>query len=539
MNDADPTELDAEPASEREQRVLRWSLCAAGLIGLATCALTCARRVGYAYPLEWMEGASLQHALWLARGALPYAAPSAELIAYLYPPLAYLPWAAALALLGPSLPVARAISLACTLGALLLIARAGTRLVLRPDDSERISRPIWRRPRGTTSDTISDHNHPVGELGAARSAGLFAAGTFAAGFGYAGAFLDLVRVDACFVLLLVAAAERLSAEKHAAALGWLAAAALAKQHGLPLFAIVALALLARDLRAHARAVIGSALALGAALLGLQLASDGWFARYVFELPSQHGLELELLASFALVDLLLYLPALTIGGAYLLIARWRTRGTTSAWRALTPLEALLLGAVAVSALGRAHPGGDDNVRLPAFALLCICAAAPLAGRVLHGRERTLRRGLCLALLAQLALLWQPPSAHAPHASSERAWRTLTSALQRCGDGGRAVALDYALLTGEPFVHTMALSDLRMGTNSELAARGTRALLGALASKDAPAAIAVGASFAELDRALAQRYRPCTVVRAPRLATGYQPGRMDGGFRVQVVYTRASR
>jgi len=65
-------------------------------------------------------------------------------------------------------------------------------LVLRPDDSERISRPIWRRPRrrfprkgttlpsstdatlGTTSDTISDHNHPVGEL-AGRDAGLLAA----------------------------------------------------------------------------------------------------------------------------------------------------------------------------------------------------------------------------------------------------------------------------------------------------------------------------------------------------------------------------
>ena len=68
--------------------------------GLVTLILTCYRRVAFPFPLEWMEGASLQHALWLARGRLPYAAPSGELIAYLYPPLAYAPWAAVSALLG-------------------------------------------------------------------------------------------------------------------------------------------------------------------------------------------------------------------------------------------------------------------------------------------------------------------------------------------------------------------------------------------------------------------------------------------------------
>src|SRR5690242_13555717 len=70
---------------------VRMLLLLGGAIGLGTFALTVAQRVGFPFPLEWMEGASLQHALWIARGKLPYAAPSAELIAYLYPPLAYLP----------------------------------------------------------------------------------------------------------------------------------------------------------------------------------------------------------------------------------------------------------------------------------------------------------------------------------------------------------------------------------------------------------------------------------------------------------------
>ena len=490
----------AEPASERERRGLRAVLALAALFGVVSLVLTCARRAGAAFPLEWMEGASLQHALWLARGQLPYAAPSAELIAFLYPPLAYLPWALLAAIAGPpSLPVARVVSLLCTAGTLLLIARAGTRL--------------------------------SGE----RSAGWFAAGSFAVGFGYTGAFLDLVRVDAAFVLLLVLAAERLSAGRHGAALLALAAAGLAKQHGLVLLALVAALLLARDLRAHARAVLGVGLGLGAVLLGLQLASDGWFGRYVFQLPGAHGLEPGLLLSFALVDLLLYVPVLSVGAAYLLIARWRADGPTQGWRALQPLDALLLGAVAVSALGRAHPGGEDNVRLPAFALLCICSAAPLAARVVNARRQAARRWLCAAVLAQLLLLWQPPSAHAPPPGSQRAWQTLSGALQHCAQGGRSVALDHALLTGTPFVHTMALSDLRMA-GGVLGAAGTRALLAALEGKNAPAALAVGASFPELERVLERRYERCAVVLSPRLATGYQPGRREEGYRVQVVYAR---
>ena len=179
-----------------------------------------------------------------------------------------------------------------------------------------------------------------------------------------------------------------------------------------------------------------------------------------------------------------------------------------------------------------------MRLPAFALLCLTVAAPLAARALATTARGAARGaLCAALLAQLVLLWQPPSAHAPAAGSERAWRALQVALRRCSDGGPAVALDHALLGGTPFMHTMALSDLRMAADSPLGALGTRALLDALQAPGAPAALAVGEHFPELDRVLAQRYQPCATLPAPRLATGYQPGRVQAGRQVQVVYRRA--
>lgn len=500
MNDVDgqlePTEIDALG------RVLGWVLGAAAAVGLVTLAVCVGQRVGSRDPLEWMEGASLQHALWLARGELPYAAPSAELIAYLYPPLAYVPVALASALFGEGLPFARAVSVAFTIGALALLGVASARLAR------------------------------------ARVAGLLSAGLFACGFGYGGAFLDLVRVDACFVLCIAAAAERLTAGRNAPALYWLAASALAKQHGALLLLAVSIALLVRERERALRAVSAAWLALGAACGALQVASGGWFLRYTFEVPAGHGLEPPLLASFVLVDLLVYLPVLSIA-AGLALAR--------NVRALTALDALLIAAVAVSALGRAHPGGDDNVRLPALLLLCLAGVAPLVSKALHGSAVAAETGrpsgaplrvvLALALCVQGALLWQPPSFHAPRADeTAQRFAELEAALVRCARGGSAVALDYALLTGVPFMHTMALSDLRLSGDTALARAGTRALLDRLRAPDAPRALAVGTAFAELEAVLAERYEHCEDVPAPRLPTGYSPGvRLARAEIQQRIYT----
>src|SRR5262249_17802193 len=146
-------------------RGVQLALLLLGAGGLLTFALAVAARAGFAFPLEWMEGASLDHALRLLAHRPLYAAPSAEFIPYLYPPLTYVPFAIAVAVLGPTLPAARCAALVCSGLALLAIGRGAA--------------------RGAGSAAI----------------GWAAAGLFAIGYGYTGAFLDLVRVDACFVLL--------------------------------------------------------------------------------------------------------------------------------------------------------------------------------------------------------------------------------------------------------------------------------------------------------------------------------------------------
>jgi len=473
---------------------IRLALGLAAVFALGTLGWTLALRVGFRYPLEWMEGACLEHALRIARGEPLYAAPSAEFVAYLYPPLAYLPFTAATALLGPTLPAARVASLLCLLGTLLLLGRAGSR------------------------------------AGGSRLAGLMTAAMFALGFGYTGAFLDLVRVDACFVLLVCAALERVIAGRLGAALGLLALSALAKQHGVVLLALVSAACLRDAPRRHARALLLAWTCLLSVTAWLQLGSHGWFARYVLELPGRQGLEPRLLASFLVVDLGAYLPVLVLG-AGLAIAR----GAPS-----RPLLALLLGAIAVSALGRAHPGGHDNVRLPAFAALCVVGVAPLCARALDARAAPSRRAACmLGLLGQLAVLYQPPSFHAPRALLGRArFEALDAALTRCAQGGTHAARDYAGLGDARLAHTMALSDLQLGGPSPLAREATARVLDALDHGRGPAALAIGERFAALDRVLARAYTPCATLLAPRPPTGYVPGdpRGRGGERVQVVYAR---
>jgi hypothetical protein len=178
---------------------------------------------------------------------------------------------------------------------------------------------------------------------------------------------------------------------------------------------------------------------------------------------------------------------------------------------------------------------------------VVGVAPIVGRILEGSTHAAEAGaglgkgaraaLAFALCAQAAMLFQPPGLHAPRPASTERFEQLQRALDRCAGGGPAVALDYGLLTGTPFMHTMALSDLRLGGPSPLATQATRALLDALGGPDAPRAIALGDSFPELDRAIDARYEPCADLPAPRMATGYQPGlRSEGGLRQRVFKLR---
>ena len=516
------------------------------LLGLAYLGVCVAGRAGSAWPLEWMEGASLAHATRLLHGAPLYAAPSGSFIPFVYPPLSYLPMALAAAVWGPALWAARLPSLLALAVCLVALGRAA--------------------------------QYASGQ----RAAGWLAAGLFALGYGYCGAFIDLARVDAVFMALCAWGVERSCARRHGASVCLFALACFAKQHAVFFLLAASLGALLEERRAAWKTVLATWAAVGCGVSALAYATDGWFWTYCFSVPARHGLEPKLLLSFLVVDVCLYLPLLSGLTGY---AAWRTwreasaeptdagskpddaeplgpgtdpsepppsaeqspltatspRPQTPTDRAADPrsephagvmrspagltLLLLLAAGVVASALGRAHPGGDDNVRLPGYALLCVVGACAFCR--LCERART-PVAWCGLLALQIAMLVQAPALYWPSPQSDAYFTRLRAELARCAGAGDAVALDHALFAGRPFAHTLALSDLRMNGDA-LSAQATRAVLDALRAPHAPAAISLSVSFPELSALLAERYEPCARLPAVRLPTGY-------GLSPSFVYSR---
>jgi hypothetical protein len=467
-------------------RLLRAEIAAICAIGVGSLAFAVAGRMFFPWPLEWMEGATLAHVARILQGRAIYAAPTAEFVPYLYPPLSYLPMAASVLALGETLPAARLPSILSTIGTLWLLGRAAS------------------------------------HAGGGRLGALLAAGLWGLGYGYGGAFHDLARVDAFFLLLVAGGTERLLADRPRSALALFALSFFAKQHGLLFLVAASIWLAMRDLRRHLPGLVG---AWGGAIFlvfALHLDSGGWFGRYVFSLPRSHGVLWRLVPAYLAIDVLLALPAMAIAAI---------ASAVRSARQPRAIDVLLAAGLAASALGRAHIGGFDNVLLPAYAMLCVAAAAPLAGLLGTERHRpAVRAAAGAALLVQALVLFQPPAVHWPAPDAAARFRALARTARACAGGGEWAALDHAGLGGRPFLHTMALSDLREAGDTPLARAGTRALVRGLRGPDAPAAVVVGARFPALDEALARGYRLCAAAPAPPMATGYP-------VPDAVVYTRA--
>jgi hypothetical protein len=450
------------------------------MLGLGYLLVCVAGRWQSPWPLEWMESASVAHAERLLRAQPLYAPPSAEHIPFVYPPLSYLPMGLGHMLSGGALWGGRLASLCAIVACVWALVRAGSHL------------------RATSA------------------AGWLAAGIFGAGYGYTGGFLDLARVDAWFLALCLWGVERCCARRPAQSLWVLALACLAKQHAWLLLVAASGGMTLCQDKGSFRALCSAWLGLGLVVTLLQLWTDGWIWTYCVRVPARHGLHPGLLLSFVFVDLLLYLPMLSGLALYVLLRRG---SRVAQQRQLLML--LLAAAIVASALGRAHPGGDDNVRLPAYGVLALVAAVAFVDLLENARSARGRVLLIGGLALQLSMLLQDPRLYWPSRESIETFSQLRAALTRCAGGADFVAMDHPGLGARPFAHTLALSDLRMN-HDELGEEATQAVLAALRGAEAPHAVAISASFPALLETLAARYELCARIPQLQLATGYRLG-----------------
>jgi hypothetical protein len=372
----------------------RWAaLLAAGLVvGLVLIA---ALRLGSPFALEWEEGATVLSADRLSQGAPLYVAPSLDWAPFPYGP-GQPALAAALRMLGlDGLPGAR---LTSWLGTLMLLlcgaALAGRRA----------------GPTGATEGSSTN-----------RIAGLLAAGWMASAYPWTGAWLDVARPDALalglasLALLLIQRsgegvgapfAGRLPAALLGALLG--ALAVHTKQTVLlPLAGgVLGLALAARGTALVAGSLLGIGVVAGFA------AGGPWYRFHTLELLAGHPLHLGGLRSFLSRDLLHLAPLL--GAAALGLRRLEgglRDGMLAGWA---------LGGLCAAVMGRLHPGGFDNVVLPA-----VVGLAPLAARGVQAR-----RGLGLLLLGvAVAVGGLGARGLVPPGTDRAAWARVTERLAR--------------------------------------------------------------------------------------------------------------
>jgi 4-amino-4-deoxy-L-arabinose transferase-like glycosyltransferase len=381
--------------------LLTWlAILAAGLY-LSGFVIAGGLRLFYGYPLETQEDASLQVVRQILRGQPAYSAPSLDYIPVIYPPL-YFYVSAGLALItGAGYLPLRLVSLVASLCSAYL---------------------IYRLVRRETSS---------------RAMGLISAGLFVGTTSLSLRTLDIGRVDALGVALLLGSVYTLrSADfepehqvRLSAVAGLLAGlAVLTKQTN----ALVAVALLCYAGLSPRNRLLPFALA-GVATVGVGLAaayaqSGNWVTVYLFDLPGLHLVDPKHFGNFWTAELLPQFTIPLVFGPLLFIGLAVRRDP----RSLVFYGVLTLSCIALAWGGWANRGSSENVLEPAFAALSVLFGLGIVEgqRLLSGRATGAQaaRGYLLAVcLVEFLIVGYNPRTSVPLRSDSWAGARLATGI----------------------------------------------------------------------------------------------------------------
>lgn len=436
MSTSDPPARVGTDGAVRATRAVANALGAV-LLGLSLFVVV--RRFVYPTEGEWMTGA-IRDGIERVRDGQPlYAAPSAQFIPFVYPPLYF--WVSAvLARVVSSFIAGKLVSIAASLATGWAIYRIGRVLG---------ATPAWSR----TSLLLHVASYSLTIL-----------------------FYDLERVDALYAALSVVAVAVLLASRSTRSdvlAGLLLGLAFfAKQAGLFTFAAAIVGLVACGERKRAGVVLAAGLGVLVAVGAyLQITTDGWFGYYALKLPRSHGVKAQRLSVFFIHDIpkaFLYSAAslaLSVPLLVSLVRRWRRAAAKPAWQDV--VFAGIVGASMLAAFSfRAHSGGWENVLvtwLPfgsaAFAVVATRADAWARGTRL---EHVVPIMLYGALGLQMMGAMFDPLELSPDASDYRERERLTALVRKLEEEGPVLVTTTGHLSKQTSVHAAALWDvLRAG------------------------------------------------------------------------------
>jgi hypothetical protein len=407
------------------------------------------RRVPYPYELEWMEGGAVAQVDRILHGRPIYAAPSVDFVPFIYPPLYFYLSAAVARVVGVGFVALRLVSVAASLG---------------------VGAFIWLRVRNA--------------YGATRYAAAVAVGLYFGSFFVTGAWFDVGRVDNLFVFFLMAALWILqcggSAKSDALAALLMFFAFFTKQSALLVAIPVALWCVAFQ-RGYRRlsfpAVFISLAAIS--VVAMQRATDGWYAYYVFSLPSQHPIVRQAIHRFWTEDILGHAAILTLLAVAALLHRAQTADRPSRAFDVAALGSILCA----SWFSRIHEGGWINVLIPAYAELAVYAGVGLHAVLSDARLEVARVTAYIGVALQFVCLHSWPPHQVPHGAAEgRAF------VARLGSVPGEVYVPshgwYAALAGKrTYAQSQAIKDItRADRSEELASKLSRSILDKIARED---------------------------------------------------------
>ena len=213
-------------------------------------------RLNYPFELEWIEGAYIDEARWIAEGIFPYQPPSIQFIPTSKTPFFFYLSAFLMKWLEVGFFAPRLVSILATLGCLFILFRI-----------------TWEEGRLLLPAVIS-------------------AGLYAASYRFSGAWMDIAKTDALFLFLVLAAFYL--GRRYQTWWGGLVSGGLfvlayfTKQLTLPVVLILApVSLLVSRGRTWLMWLFAGILGL-AVFIYFDRISNGWFSFYTFDIVTSHG-----------------------------------------------------------------------------------------------------------------------------------------------------------------------------------------------------------------------------------------------------------
>ncbi len=403
------------------ERVARISIVNRCVILLCTyhifvLSMVCIGRVIYPFHLDWIEGAHVDVVARILEGRSIYVAPTLDYIPFIYTPFFF--WVSALTakITGLGFLPLRLVSILSSFLSLYLIHR------------------IIHRQSGSLL------------------AGVLGAGLMAATYKISGSSMDIGRIDALSMLLLLGGVNALHAQKNAGVVfgaGILFGLAyMTKQlAALPILGLSLYIILTRSKHLFAW-ILGGVITVGGLSLFLQWQSEGWYGYYTFELPRMvtKYFVTEWIVRFWTNDLWKFLAIPTIASFFYIAF-----GKRRLFFFLTFIS-MLIG----SFLVRSNDGGSPNALLPIYSIISILFGLSFS------KLQTTRLKPVISILAIIALCMPAfnPIKQIPNASDRIMGQKILSVMKSTPGSLYAPRYGYLprMVNKTPNAHRSVLADL---------------------------------------------------------------------------------